>query len=199
MNKISSYIRKHLAIALLFIAVAALGASNYQLQNKINNGSSKVLSFESGATEEDGTKSDEFQATQQSIATPESFTYNLRHPNCEFRLKALPVSSTYISNLDYDLAFIKSANNTFQSYFQDMNGDNLPDYIYSSSVSNGEPGASFMENSFYGCIYLNDGNGFTKGYECYGKTTYNPITGAVLTGEYRGDCAGSPSAEGSKE
>lgn len=93
-------------------------------------------------------------------------------------------SSVFNPNNAYNLSFTQGSTNMFQ----DINGDNLPDYVFSSGSIDGGTTALWQHSA---CVFLNNGNGWTKAYECYAVTHVNRDTGEITIGQYYGDCAGS--------
>lgn len=184
MNNIMPFLKKHLVSALLIFAVAILGVSNYSLQNKVNNDSNKVLAFEEGILSGESTENSNEESTQLALTGggnqfPPS---SLPHPNCVMDLvHGYETSDEYNPNTDYNLSFFVGG----QSGFQDVNGDNLVDYVYTSTTYGGS-----TQSIYAGCVYLNNGSGWTKAHACYANTITDP-QGNIETREYRGDCAAS--------
>lgn len=117
---------------------------------------------------------------------------NQPHPSCFMKLYYLsPRSATFNGNNPYNTAFMGGATNGPPiSVLQDINGDNLPDYLYSLNSASG--GSTQLTSVHFACVYLNNGNGWTKAYECYAATATDIQTGNVVSQEYSGDCAGTP-------
>ena len=103
-------------------------------------------------------------------------------------------SNTYNPNTPYNTVFFNNtANGRYSSYLQDINGDNLPDYIYSfSDTSNA--GTNLYGTDTQGCVFLNNGTGWTKVFECITASVTNSQTGQVVSQNYKGDCAGTPTS-----
>lgn len=120
---------------------------------------------------------------------------NHPHPSCYMRVVyLLPKSAVFNGSNPYNVAFmggdiIRPA----VSVLQDINGDSLPDFVYAYNETN--VGGFDVNSRHVSCIYLNNGNGWTKAYECYASTTINTQTGQVSPGVYAGDCAGAPSRD----
>lgn len=184
MNKATTFLKKHLAIGVLIVAMAALGLSNYRLQDKFNNGSNKVLSFEENTEDMtdggmplfDGVNLGNFEA--------------IPHLYCAAQVQheTLPTSTEYNPNFVYPTYFMGSG-----THFQDLNGDSLVDYIWNYVNLGGNN--SETESTYQSCVYLNNGNSWTRASICNASTRVNHNTGQIINAEYRGDCAGEPSAQ----
>ncbi|HMQ01736.1 MAG TPA: VCBS repeat-containing protein [Candidatus Doudnabacteria bacterium] len=90
-------------------------------------------------------------------------------------------SSVYNGDSPYSSLFMPSTNG---GIFTDINGDGLPDYVYTyyNKIS------SNYTNS--GCVYLNTGNGWEKVFACWSKVEIHGTTGNIISQRYIGDCAG---------
>lgn len=117
---------------------------------------------------------------------------NQPHPSCMMKLYYIyPRSSVFNGSNPYNIAFIGgSSSGTNISTLQDINGDNLPDYLFASNQIGA--GSNDTSSTHFACVYLNNGNGWTKAYECFAFTVTDNQTGNVLSGQYSGDCAGTP-------
>ncbi len=73
----------------------------------------------------------------------------------------------------------------FLQQFLDLNGDGLPDYIYSLHGKNQGPQGGAGEYVIRDCIALNTGSGFDIAYKCVYDLDANGTTR-----KYHGDCAG---------
>ncbi len=143
-------------------------------------------SFPSGTKTSGNSTLPEGYGSNTFDATSATFT----HPSCRMSaIYLLPSSTTYVPNAQYETAFMSTDDSPTISTLQDINGDNLPDYLY--SYSRGNVVNNIAENSHYGCIYLNNGAGWTKAYRCFATTRKDLETGNITNSEYRGDCAGS--------
>ncbi len=112
----------------------------------------------------------------------------IQHMSCATEIERgnLPTSEVYNPNTPYNLSAFSSG-----AYFQDVNGDNLPDYVF---VSHNVVGIGDSLNVTYkGCLLLNNGNGWAKEHVCMAVTNQDLVTGEFTTQEYRGDCAGTAS------
>ncbi len=112
----------------------------------------------------------------------------IEHMSCATELDRgnLPTSEVYNPNIPYNLSAFSSG-----AHFQDVNGDNLPDYVF---VSHNVVGIGDSLNVTYkGCLLVNNGNGWTKAHVCMAVTNQDLVTGEFTTREYRGDCAGNTS------
>lgn len=110
---------------------------------------------------------------------------SLAHVGCGIRLfYTTKPTHTFNPNNSYYLAFTRGNTNIFQ----DINGDNLPDYLYAlNNVNGGSP--AVWEHA--ACVYINNGNGWNKVYECLALHTIRLETSETLRADYYGDCAGS--------
>lgn len=128
-----------------------------------------------------------------SIATLEdTVPINLLHADCVSDLVyGTTPSSTFNPNNQYVLSFVSGPGGTEGGLngFYDINGDNLPDYIYTSNQTFDE-GSNVINSTFISCVYLNNGTGWTEEYRCRANTRINKQTGTTVSGEYYGDCKG---------
>lgn len=102
-------------------------------------------------------------------------------------------SDTYNADAPYSNLFTQHLSVAGSSNFQDINGDNLPDYIYSFARTNNDNTHYYLQNA--GCVYLNNGSGWDKVFVCNSNVKYSMTTGEVAEQRYQGDCAGEPSAK----
>lgn len=115
------------------------------------------------------------------------------HPSCFLRLYyMLPRSNVYNGNSTWANAAMGGAGSgPYLQTLQDINGDNLPDYVFAMNQT--FAGTNELGSQHFGCVYLNNGSGWTKAYECYAQTQTDVQTGNILQQSYAGDCAGPPS------
>jgi hypothetical protein len=186
MHKTLSFVKKYTVVGILTGAVTVLALSNYQLQNKVNNSFNKVLAFEESNLDLSKINQDTVPIVESSGDTfPQS---SLPHPNCVMQLAhGYETSDAYNPNTPYNLSFFMGG----QTGFQEINGDGLTDYVYVSS----NYGGTNPDSRYTGCIYLNNGNGWTRVHICSAWTQVDIDTGEVINAEYRGDCAGEPNAK----
>lgn len=112
------------------------------------------------------------------------------HANCLQKLVYTEEpSSVYNPDDPYNLSFFSGQQ---FSGFIDINGDNLPDYVRASSTING---GSNLFQEYEGCVYLNNGEGWTQAYVCRAVTEFNTSSETITRAEYWGDCAGEPSTK----
>ena len=140
-------------------------------------------------------KNSEQQSEESLSGLPGSnVSQDIPHLNCEAELQYnAPVSDVYNGEVPYNLDFYRGS---FFSGFQDINGDNLPDYIMTNNNTGGS--GNGIVSSYIACLYLNNGSGWDEVYKCK-ATTHTDEKGNAVTKEYMGDCAGTPSAgDGSK-
>ncbi len=178
------------------IAIVALAASHLQLLNNINHASSKVLAF----TETESAQSESNKDISQSLSDlVESGDYNVSNiPNLNCQGQALyssDTSDTFNPDNPYMTGFMVTSGSS--NFFQDINGDNLADYIFALQLLSGS--GEELESTYYGCVYLNTGTGWDKAYTCYARTRVHRITGNVIEADYRGDCADTSSRSETKE
>lgn len=193
MNEILLLVKKYAIIGLLVVAVIALAASHFQIEISPKGLQNKLLSFEENSVDVTGAQTN--TNVKKDILTPDSINTGnfdaIPHLYCaaQSTLTTLPTSNTYNSSFPYPTYFMGSG-----EHFQDLNGDNLVDYIWNSvSLAGSNPE---MQSVYQSCVYLNNGNGWTRASICNARTKVNSITGQVIEAEYRGDCAGTPSASG---
>jgi hypothetical protein len=106
------------------------------------------------------------------------------NPTCVDNHTAWNSSTTFKTDSAWSSVFMVStyANGTTQPLNQliDLNGDGLPDYIYSQHTYTTTP---IRFNYMNDCIYLNNGNGWDLTYRCVVSTNNAEAV-------YYGDCAG---------
>ena len=171
-------------VAVLVIAMIATFAA-YKVQQ--NNSFKSVKSYQAELGESNDSPENNIisELPEGSAANGE----NIKHMTCDGQTTFgnLPSSNTYISDGDFSLAHLSGGVN-----YHDINGDGLVDFTYNSqSLSGGSPELESLTRS---CVYLNNGHGWDRAYICYARTVVDLNTGAVLEGDYRGDCAGTPSS-----
>lgn len=128
------------------------------------------------------------------ISSANGVQLDLLHANCikEIQYQTEP-TEIYNPGGEYNLSFMYGTPNSTLpgglNGFYDINGDNLPDYVYSRSYTiEGNP--YILESHFEGCVYLHNGNGWTKAYACIGTNQVDRSNGDILMAQYYGDCAG---------
>lgn len=179
MNRIKNYISHNLLILVLLVAVTLLGYSNFKTHTEQNLQSNRVLSYSDTLNE---------ASKQDSLANTISSNIGQLLPamDCDSALQSEPESEIYEPNPDFDISFIPA--HDAGKFFQDINGDNLPDFVY---VKNSVTGySSALTISSVSCVYLNDGSGFAKAYDCLASTTYDNNQNQITNKLYRGGCAG---------
>ena len=192
MNKIYTYIRSHASTTLSVFAIAALLVSNWHFMAKAEEGA--VPPAADSATPGEQITKDVLSKLGSDAPKLNLVSSDMPNANClgEIMNVGSP-STTYVDNAPYNMDFFNGGNpNTFPSQpfssFQDVNGDNLPDYVYAYSGTS--LGGSYVQSVTATCLYLNNGSGWTKTYRCYALTQVNYVTGESAYKEYRGDCAG---------
>ena len=179
--------KKDLALyATIVILIVTLAGTwlVYKAQAQDANDASKVQVETNAMPNEEN-----ISAEESTQGVPSGYT--IPHMSCgtEIVYGNLPTSQTYNSDTPYNLSAFASG-----VHFQDMNGDNLPDYIYISHNVTGFENA--LNSTYKGCVLLNNGNGWTRVHVCQADTNQNLETGEFTRHEYRGDCAGAPAANG---
>lgn len=189
MKKILSYLKtRQYLIATVALAVILI-AANVQRFVKADETQNTSLPPEtvSGSNITTGATTTEVAQEPYTGPTP----INLVHANCIKDLEwGTNPSTTYNSNSPYNLSFVigdaSSSSPQGLNGFYDINGDNLPDYVYSLSYTGS--GGNVVESNFEGCVYLNNGNGWTRAFRCKAHTYIE--NGQITTAQYWGDCAG---------
>lgn len=169
MNTYNTYFRQNiLLIALLAIFALAL-----------------IISVSANVTRADKTQvnaeNDQFE--NALIMSGDSVATNA---DCATYLKSLPASEQYNQNYQYDTSFMPST--APATLNQDINGDGLIDYVYhQSNASSSNPGITrYLSTS---CVYLNNGNGWSKASVCLADAQVENSTGNYVSRSYKGDCA----------
>ncbi len=166
------------------IAVVGLIVSNAQLRNELNKKGNRVLASE------ESINSTQEVVPEQNVTYPSS---SFPHSTCDVRLLYTTTPShTYNRNVPYNLDMYGG---NLYSGFVDVNGDNLPDYVRVHNTING--GDNIVQN-YIACVYLNNGSGWTKAYECAANTEIVGTTGQIVRSDYYGDCAGAPASSEEK-
>ena len=99
------------------------------------------------------------------------------NPACTDNYLSWTNSTTFKTNTPWSTAFVVAPTNTLTNGFErDINGDGLPDYVYVNHSAN------TASNNEQDCVYLSNGTGWTKAYQC--------VAVAGTTPRYYGDCAG---------
>ena len=186
MKKFLSYVKNNIQLSVTVLAVASLLISNTYFIARAQEGD------QSTSLKTEQSKIDDTELPLQKLAeielngTSESYP----HLNCvQDIIRTTEPSDVYVSDVPYSLQFHGSSPT---NSFQDVNGDNLPDYVYAYNTING--GINLYQN-YMGCVYLNNGTGWDKVYQCYAVTETIVETGEITEAKYYGDCAGEPSAK----
>lgn len=188
MKNTLSFLKNHLQLSITVLAVAGLVISNTYFIARAQEGEQTVSNKAvQNKTDSQGLSAQEF-ADLELNGTSASYP----HLNCvQEIIRTTEPSDVYVADAPYSLQF-HGSNQT--SNFQDVNGDNLPDYVYAFNTIDG--GSNLMQ-TYMGCVYLNNGAGWDKAYRCYAVTHTNSSTGEITDAQYYGDCAGEPSAKAS--
>jgi hypothetical protein len=184
MKQFTSYLKNNIQTSISVFALAALALSNTYFIVQAQDDNSKQEQ-RSEYTKPAASFTDE----QAMLGGDPPYDPALfPHANCiqKNQLTETP-STTFNPDVPYNLSFFKAGNPS--PILQDVNGDNLPDYVWAYSVY--DSGYQRYE----GCVYLNNGSGWTKAYECYATTRIDLNTQSITEAAYYGDCAGEPSAK----
>lgn len=187
MKNFLSYIKDNIRLSVTVLAVASLLISNtYFIARAQEGDQSTNANIKHSKQESTELSSQEFAGLDLN-GSSESYP----HLNCIQELvRTTEPSDVYISDAPYSLQF-HGSNQT--NSFQDVNGDNLPDYVYAFNTING---GNTLVQTYMACVYLNNGAGWDKAYQCYAVTQTDVSTGDITLSEYYGDCAGTPTASG---
>ena len=170
-------------VTVLVIAMVATFAA-YKVQQ--NNSFKSVKSYQ--AELEDSNDSPENNIISELPEGSAANGENIKHMSCDGLMVFgnLPSSNTYVADGEFSRAHLSSG-----VTYHDINGDGLVDYTYNRQNMSGS--GSNLESTTSSCVYLNNGHGWDRAYICNARTYVDLNTGAVLEGEYQGDCAGTPS------
>jgi hypothetical protein len=190
------FIKKHFITGVLLCALIVLMWSNYQLQESNyqikNSSTNRVLASSVIEPLEDMVpiESGAIDSYPHDMHIPFASCFADVYYRGEF-------SDTYNLDTRYNPSFWYSQNSSgrAQNGMLDVNGDNLPDYVYSNSDTSiiASPYTG-LQNIFTGCVYLNNGSGWDKAFQCYSRTVTDIKTGEIVSGEFKGDCAGATSS-----
>ncbi|MEZ4180597.1 MAG: hypothetical protein R3B41_03770 [Candidatus Doudnabacteria bacterium] len=187
MNLLKSIFYSPFFVAIAIMAIVGLAVAQFREPVPSAPSFSKVLAETSTQSSNMFTDLNLENAIDPSLAP---------HVFCGYRLYFLEdPSDTYVSNVPYNVDFLRM--NPGGGVLQDINGDSLPDYVYTSHDTTTSGGTSITSH-YSGCVFLNNGSGWDKVYECFAKTLSNMSTGEITLAEYRGDCAGASSAKSEK-
>lgn len=107
------------------------------------------------------------------------------NPICYDNYQSWNSSTTYKTDADWSIWFTSSAFPTSgfskitNNFERDINGDGLPDYMYSYHYYNSTGSWNLMND----CVFLSNGHGWDLAYRCVtNKSGSNPVT-------YYGNCA----------
>lgn len=173
------------ALILLFLNVQVLvkAAETKKMVKSATAVNEKTISPMSGSTNPVFT----IATTDETDTVP----IDLLHADCITDLEYATTPSTTFNPIStYDLSFVIGAGGTTGGLngFYDINGDSLPDYIYTNNQTYSE-GNNIISSNYYACLYLNNGQGWTKQYRCRAQTRKNNQTGQLVSGSYWGDCS----------
>lgn len=106
-----------------------------------------------------------------------------QNPQCFDNYTTWYSSTTRKTNADWSTWFAittVSPYRLFNNFERDINGDGLPDYMWiDHATSNGA-------NGMRDCVYLSNGHGWTKAYQCVAIKANTNVATPVT---YYGDCA----------
>jgi len=111
-----------------------------------------------------------------NVANAASTGSGILNPTCVDNFTSWPNSTTFKANVPWSTAMVGEyvQNSTYTNNFEhDINGDGLPDFMYVFHQS----GATYT--TMTDCVYLSNGAGWTKAYQCV----------ATTTPRFYGDCA----------
>ena len=187
MKSIISFLKSNVQVSITIAAIALLALSNTYF---VVQAQEDQKTTEGETTQEQPTQEQPVQPVVPALdlaANPPLPPSSYPHIGCVQKLiYTTPVSNTFNPNMPYNLSFFRGSPTT---QFQDINGDSLPDYLWVNNTVNG--GTTLVQN-YEACVYLNNGSGWTKAYECYAITETTAGTGNITRAEYYGDCAGTP-------
>ncbi len=178
------FIKNHFYKLTTLIAIVVLAVSQSQFYVKAQESENKNLF----------TISEETNSNEEILLedfTPSGVVHAQPHANCYQEAYTAPRSTTYNAVPEYGITFVPTETGgprSAQSYFQDINGDNLPDYVYAYNYM--FVNSSTLMSTHTSCVYLHNGSGWDKVYSCYARTDTAMSTGNVVLAEYGGDCAG---------
>lgn len=195
MNKVFSLVKKHALVGVLVVVIVALTVSQFEVKISSKGGENKVLSFEERADADTEKSEGELPGlTPKNLVDTELGSLDgVPHLYCAAQIEytTLPTSTSFNANYAYPTYMMGSGEN-----FQDINGDNLVDYTWNNiNISGNE---SIYEVLSRSCVFLNNGNGWTRASICYANTKANASTGQVIEAEYRGDCADTSASKEQK-
>lgn len=177
MNNLQPFFKTNIQTFLFVFAIIILALSNTYLMVQAQEQETNVKTV--------------LQDETNNLSIPEvvdpPFPSNLfPHSNCTQKLiLTTSPSNVYDGSDPYNLSFQRG---DITSNYQDINGDNLPDYVMAYSNTD-----SFVSR-YEACVYLNTGSGWQKEYACYAFTQIDPNTSQFVRQEYYGDCAGTPAS-----
>ncbi len=186
MKNFTSFLKRNIQLSVTVFAVLALIVSNTYFVARAQETLPDNLQTEQKQSVDAQLSPQEF-ANMDLNGSSESYP----HLNCVQELiRTTEPSDVYVSDAPYSLQF-HGSNAT--NNFQDVNGDNLPDYVY---AFNNIDGGTNLVQTYFGCVFLNNGAGWDKAYQCYAVTHTNTSSGEITLAQYYGDCAGAPSSQG---
>lgn len=197
-----SYIFAGLAVVLI-LALALNNTGDSQVSNRVlaEQDTANLGGEESLILEEQKSTQDEKNSTEpltssvaaQNFASSPDDIETLQHGSCLVRAQfGYPSSDTFNPDTPYLNSFVRYGTG-LQNLFLDVNGDSLPDYVYAQNSHHDGGSTNELRSEFFGCVYLNNGQGWDMAMECYALTITDLDTNTVLTRDYRGTCAGTPS------
>lgn len=187
MKKIFAFVSNNVYKYLAIVAIGGLVISNMHFMVRAQE---KVE--ENPAPSSDQSPIDILESLP--IAAQSSVTYSMPNASCFTDVFYNgTTSATFNPNAPYSIhQFWTNVNEPNYHAYQDVNGDNLPDLIAASNRSTGASynGQPAIVNTTMGCVHLNNGQGWSKAFQCYGRSYTDQSTGALLFSEFKGDCAG---------
>lgn len=107
---------------------------------------------------------------------------NVKDPSCLDNYQSWPSSTTFKSDAPWSVSFAwapETSYSYFNNFEHDINGDGLADYVYFYRALSIAPYGAYAHKA---CVYLSNGSGWTKAYQCYVSHGTNPPV-------FYGDCA----------
>lgn len=177
------------------VAILTLVVMQIHTQVKAQDGSQSEQKVDTGQKAETTTANN--NASEDEITPMSPNLPNIPNADCVENLTIWDSwSDTYNPNAQYNTSFMRGVNSHSGTFFQDINGDNLPDYIfYYHSATTTDP---IRTHTTSGCTYLNNGNGWDLVFSCMAETSTNLVTGQITSQRYKGTCAGQPEANAIK-
>lgn len=185
----SQLIRNNFYKITTMVAILTLVVMQIHTQVKAQDGSQSEQKVDTGQKAETTTANN--NASEDEITPMSPNLPNIPNADCVENLTIWDSwSDTYNPNAQYNVSFMRGIRDMYGSFFQDINGDNLPDYISFYHSASGTD--SIRTHTTSGCTYLNNGNGWDLVFSCMAETSTNLVTGQITSQRYKGTCAEQP-------